>query len=135
MAPIINKETVDAIQAALTPVAEKIGEGAAYVWTTVVTQQYVVGISYCIWAGATLIGAIIMVLLSKKAWKLQQSTKTYDSESTGWDVAAVFAGIATMVLSVTSVICLTQGVMHLINPGYYALEFFIQLGRAATTAQ
>lgn len=129
---LINKETVDAIQAALAPVAEKIGQGAEYVWTTVVTQQYVVGVSYLIWSGATVIAGAIMVLLSRKAWKMQQTTKTYASESTGWDVSAVFAGVASAGFFLTAVICLTQGVMHLINPGYYALEFFVQLGKTAT---
>lgn len=128
---LIDKDTIDAIQQALAPVADKIGQGAAYVWTTVVTQQYVYGVSYCIWAGASALAAVAMFFLSRHAFKLNKSTASYEGESTGWDVAGVLAGILCMVLPVVSVICVTQGVMHLINPGYYALEFFITLGKTA----
>ncbi len=129
---LINKETIEAIQAALAPVAEKIGQGAEYVWTTVVTQQYVIGISYCIWAAACAVGAVAMFFLSRKFWKNHKPTKDYYSTGDGWDVAAVFAGVVAFVLPIVSVICVTQGVMHLINPGFYALEFFVQLGKTAT---
>lgn len=129
---LINKETVDAIQAALAPVAEKIGQGAAYVWTTVVTQQYVIGISYLIWAGATAIGGTAAFFLCRKFWRMHKPQKSYMDDADRFDVAAVICGALAVALPVVSIICLSQGVMHLINPGYYALEFFIRLGAAAT---
>lgn len=127
MAPLINKETIEAIQSALAPVAEKIGQGAEYVWTTVVTQQYVIGISYLIWSGATFLGAIVTGYFCNKCIKLAKANP-YDT----WEVPAVFLGLASVILPVISIVCLTNGVMHLINPGYYALEFFLQLGKTAT---
>lgn len=128
MTPIINAETITAIQTALAPVAEKIGQGAEYVWTTVVTQQYVIGISLLIWAGFTMLGALATGFFTRKCLQLAKQEGSYS----GWEIPAIFLGIATMVLPIIAVVCLTNGVMHLINPGYYALEFFITLGKSAT---
>ncbi len=125
---LINAETITAIQAALAPVAEKIGQGAEYVWTTVVTQQYVIGISLLIWSGFTAMAATALFFLCKKFYKLAKD----DGYGSGWEIGMIFAGIGATVLPVIAVVCLSNGVMHLINPGYYALEFFIRLGSAAT---
>lgn len=40
----MNPETVNAIKDALTPVAEKIGQGAEYAWEVVVMGQFAEGV-------------------------------------------------------------------------------------------
>ena len=134
--PIIDANTITAIKDALTPVADKIGQGAEYVWTTVVTQQYVIGISSIIWsaffATATIVAAVMSAKMAKTGKKVREGGARYSSEHEGWYVLAVLFGLGAVIFSFVSVVWISSGVMHLINPGYYALEFFITLGKSAT---
>lgn len=128
----MNKETIEAIQVALAPVAEKIGQGAAFGWEVVVRQQYVEGIIGLIAFGFfSLLLVIALVMFGFIPWN-----KT-DPEMTPKDwiyiVSSFVLGLVSVFGFLFSLINLFAGDVlgKLINPEYYALQFFITLGKSA----
>lgn len=106
----------------LSDVADKVGQGAEYGWTIVVKQQYVIGITDLIVAGLSLIGASLTVAVGVYFWKNLQKARCDDGNVAG----IIFLGvIPSIILTVCFVTYLTMGIPRLINPDYYALEFFI----------
>lgn len=119
----MNKETIEAIQVALAPVAEKIGQGAAYGWEVVVRQQYVEGITSLIIAGI----ALIVFIAAMFALRYQfTKADSYDFPFAGF--FGIFGGIMSFAIGTSSLVI---GVQKLLNPEYYALQFFITLGQSA----
>jgi hypothetical protein len=128
---LITADTVTAIHNALVPVAEKIGQGAGYAWDIVVMQQYVSGISYLIVSFFLFAVALTGVYFIR--WALSQpkvvddlyGTKMQEMSST----ASTFTmfGIFMQVGWFFGVVFLTNGIMMVLNPQFYALAFFISL--------
>lgn len=117
----MNADTINAIKEAFVPIAEKIGQGADYGWEVVVLQQYVTAIG-------NFIGTVVFFIAGVILWRF--------SNRTLWDTADENPGwFCCMALSLgafgVSAMALYEGVAHLINPYYYALEFFITLGKSA----
>lgn len=110
----MSPETVIAIQQALAPIAEKIGQGAAFGWEVVVRQQYFEGLSSLIWS---LPVAIIALVLWFTSFKFAKDT----------DGASLWVIVPALVFTVFAFCLLDNGVLHLLNPSYYALQFFIDL--------
>ncbi len=117
----MNADTINAIKEAFVPIAEKIGQGAAYGWDVVVLQQYVNAVG-------SFIAAVMFLVAGVVVWRFANNTlwNTAD-ENPGW-----FMGIlVAMVAFGFSAGCLYDTISHVINPYYYALEFFITLGKSA----
>ena len=108
----------------LEGVSLKVGEGAEYAWATVVKQQYTIGVSDLIWASLFIAVGIALATFAVLCAKQANTDRR--------DVDAYFGGmIAFGLFAIFSTICgfgfLTSGVMHIINPDYYAIEFFVNL--------
>jgi hypothetical protein len=110
----MNTETVDAIKDALVPIAAKIGQGAEFGWSVVVKQQFVEGISYLVWAGPIALLAIVCWWFALK----------YAKETDG---TSLFLIVPALILTIWAFTNIDEGVLHLLNPEYYALDFFIHL--------
>lgn len=114
------------VKVLLEGVSAKIGEGAEYAWTAVVTQQYAIGISNLIWSLFGIGVAVLFSVISYRCWKKQLTiTDRYDSG--GWGALGVFTLFISVGCTAIAFACITSGVMHIINPHYYALEFFINM--------
>ncbi len=103
-------------------VAEKIGQGAQYGWEIVLRQQISYGV---VW---TLV-AIISLISLRKIWKMVQKTKKgheYEWDEYGEGEIAVLIS-STIILGGVFLVSMIFGVLYLMNPGYYALKFFIDL--------
>lgn len=123
----MSPETVDAIQKALQPVADKIGQGAQFGWEVVLRQQMVdaIGCFLFAFAGFILIGLGIALYVYYR--KINKGVESWYNrrldEAPTLSAAMSFAGAVVMFTG------LYGGIARLINPAYYALDFFIHLAK------
>lgn len=126
----MNPETIDKIKEALIPVAEKIGQGAEYVWEVVVRQQAIEGIAFLVGSLLCFAAAIAGIHLAKRAWKMPRVKKySWDDGNAVGDMAGflIAIGITLQIAWIVGAILLTNGILHLLSPEFYAIEFFINL--------
>lgn len=122
----MNPETVIAIKEALTPIAEKIGQGAEFGWEVVVRQQFVEAITMFVALG---IGLVFLFVGIWAACSL--TSRDWDSPVITKKSFIALAGLGIgFFMSLISFIGVFAGsaIGRLINPEYYALQFFISLG-------
>ena len=115
----IASSTINQIQVALAPIAQKIGEGAGYVWGVVVMQQIVYGYIGLFVAIVGLISFIWVYIATKKF--IAKNGRTDGSIA-----CSVILGGGSLVAFIGGII---YAISYLINPAYYALLFFITLGQ------
>ena len=118
----MDTSTIEQIKVALTPVAEKIGQGAQYGWEAVIKQQYVFAVQYCIAALMLFICAGVAVGFARYFYGRYKENQYQD-----W---AFGVGLMTVLAIITTAIGLAyigSAAGRFLNPPYYALEFFIQL--------
>lgn len=120
-----SSSTIAAIKEALIPVAQKIGEGAEYAWTVVVTQQYVKGI------GGLIVSSVIMTGMIAFGIYLLRWAKKSEEESV-IATTTVYWIIMMLSLAIGMIPWWYSSLLHLLNPDYYALEFFMTLGKSVT---
>ena len=108
----MNQELITQIQTALAPMSEKIGQGAAFGWETVVRQQVTFGIADLLVAGIALVLFSASVFLWKKA--IEEDLEP-----------VVF--FCSLILFSLFVINGVMGLMRLMNPNFYAIQFFLHL--------
>ena len=84
----MNTEVINQIKEALTPVAEKIGQGAEYVWGVVVRQQIAEGIGDLLIALFGIVIGIISFRIVKFALKKREEAGIYSD----WGVLAGLVG-------------------------------------------
>lgn len=136
----MNKETVQEIKNALEPLAEKLGEGASFVYETYVRQQYIYGIaSLIIIAVLVAISAIGIRFLwrhttaeinrrnedyKEAAAKSPYASRYADGYDTDmwmaikWVGSALWAGTVTLIALIWGY----DALLHLLNPHYYAIK-------------
>lgn len=121
----MDTNTINAIKTALAPIAQKIGQGASFGWDVVIRQQIIYGFIGIFFA---LIGFIAIPFLVRGV-KLCWDNYKRDGRFSDWDVTAtmltIFGSAAIIIFIIVGSIA---GLSHLINPAYYALNFFIHLG-------
>lgn len=116
----MNADTVKAIQDALTPLATKIGEGAAHVYQIYVKQQYVTGIGEIISCAVLLLIVLALTILFVR-WADATEPDIYslvESKVTRKVLVVMAGAFACFILT----FILVDGVQHLINPEYYAIQ-------------
>lgn len=120
----MSPDTITAIQKALQPIADKIGQGAQYGWEVVVKQQYITGIVGIFDFVACFVLLIIFFTIAIV------NAKKADWEGEG-DLNIVCTFIFGGLAFIAALLCLTNwpdtSIQHLLNPDYYALQFFIGL--------
>jgi len=117
-------QTIDKLKEVFEPIAEKIGQGAQFGWEVVMKQQYIVAVSDFI----VLACCVVAIFIAK--WLITQGQKS--REDSRWNNYEFwyFGGIILLIVSAVLIpLCLYDGIAHLINPEYYALDFFINLAR------
>jgi hypothetical protein len=114
----MNSETVKSIQDALTPLATKLGEGAAHVYAIYVREQYVSGVGSIIWSVVWLLLSAAVIVGASKLFRW--ASKEDEEEVM---TAAVIMGTGLgLVILVIATSCLDSGIQHLLNPEYYAIQ-------------
>lgn len=116
----MNAETIHAIQEALAPIAEKIGQGAEFGWEAVVRQQYIEGI-----AGLGLSVASLLIVILCVYYMAPYAREDWVNDT------GIFAFLVA-IIAIPSIVLLGGwayvALLKLLNPTYYALQFFISLG-------
>src|SRR6185503_1049761 len=137
MTPTCNGSTIQQIQCALQPLAEKLGQGARFLWS-VNLRQTIIDSIIALTIGLTFLGiSIFTAYLAtknlKKVIKLRVEEKndnySYGSWS-GQSTTAAVIGFSALAVAVGSTITwltlLISGVQHLLNPGYYTYLRILQ---------
>lgn len=113
-------EIVDRIIEELRPLADKLGEGAEFLWRTLMLQIYVRGIVSAILC-LTIIGLYIKFV--PRAYKAFRDGGTgvysWTAEKTVGCWGVFGGGIAT---ALSFIFLITYSIPRLINPAYYALH-------------
>lgn len=114
----MNPETITAIQTALAPVAEKIGQGAGYGWEIIVKGQVAEG-----WA-MTMLGIALLLITLVGAYGIYKLRKVIVEETDG---AGFVMATFLLLPAVFSMSFLYDGIFHLLAPEYKAIEFLLSL--------
>ena len=118
--------TIDKLTPVFQAVAEKIGQGAGFGWEVILKQQVVYGIGLLCGAGLALLAIIALTgcIYIRTMEKLDD-----DNGFTGWDLDFLgFLVVVYVVLGLALFGLALGGFFRMINPEYYALQFFMQLG-------
>ncbi len=108
---------IEQLKPLLAKVGEKIGEGAAFGWQIMIRQQYVIAVQDLVGVLAGIAGLLVVRFLYKKV----TGPDRWD-EMTWLPITILGVGSVGVILG-----CLTNGLSHLVNPAYYALQDIIQL--------
>jgi len=120
----------DDVKTLMAAVGEKIGQGAEFGWDVVVRQQLAEGVARFVYAIGFLVVSLFMVSLSAKLWKKNaEPDRHYD----GYDIGGTISGVAATVFLAVALGMIASGVMHLINPEFYAIQFFVDLVKPAAS--
>lgn len=114
------EQYIEQLKPVFASVAEKIGQGAEFGWEVVIRQQFVEAIIIIV---GFLVGIILIFL------------RYWIGRSDPWEDITVRSGVAfCLIITAVFLIIATLlelivggGIGKLINPEYYALEFFINL--------
>ena len=118
----MDTKTIDSIKEVMAPIAQKIGEKAEWSWIIVIKQMYVVAVEGGLWAILGIVGLIISIILYRKGLKRTRKDD-YDDGSQYYGPAILIGGLSLFALILGTGTMVT----HLINPDFYALQFFIDL--------
>lgn len=130
----MNPDTINAIKEALAPVAEKIGQGAEYAWEIVVRQQAIEGIAYLLSSVFCFFIGINGIYIARRGYLMPRIRKySWDDGESVSDLAGFLMtmGIVLQLSWVLGMFFLSNGVLHLLSPEFYALDFFIGLTKPA----
>lgn len=122
----MNADTIKAIQDAVNPIAQKLGEGTEALWHIYIKQMLAEGIVWYIIALLCIPVAVAAVIGMQKAIargvKLNEADK-YHLDGDGWVVGGWIVGIFVVVLSFAFFFGgVVQGTLDLVNPEYQAIQ-------------
>jgi predicted exporter len=111
----MNQDTIKQITDALSPVAQKLGEGAGALFQIYVRQEIIQGIEELGGAALLLIVALIFTAITFKTWKwaCKRDLEIFTGMATG---------TAIVVALIVAPFLVFDGLPHLINPQYYAIQ-------------
>lgn len=114
----MNQSIIQQVTQAITPLAQKLGQGAEQLYKIYTRQQFINGITYLIWALILTIASTVVYRLGKSIWKKEPDL----------DDARFFGGfvlVLAVALLVGAVVLLTSGLQHLLNPQYFTVQQII----------
>lgn len=117
----ITTSTQNAIDI-LKPIADKIGAGTQYVYELYVKQAYITGVTeLLIWVP---VGVLLIIAGYRETKKGRNAYKKNDNLDS--PILEIILGVVliTVGLSVTISVA-ANGIQHLINPGYVAIQDLI----------
>lgn len=133
----ISSSTVSAIKEAMIPVAEKIGNGAEYVWVVLVKQMFVQGFGWAVAGIAAMVLCLVAVKLVFWSYEVgkplvdKQTDSYYSTKGNGYMAICVISTIASVVLFGLASVFAYFAIAHFINPDFYAIKFLIDAVRPA----
>lgn len=108
-------ETVEQLIDELRPLAEKIGEGAEYLWEVSYRQALISGITDLIVASILLLVMVVSFFYARHVTNTSSWPDDAPPPYFVWTAPNIFVGIFFMSF-------LVSGLKRILNPGYYALE-------------
>lgn len=123
------EKTIEQLKPMFNAVAEKIGQGAEFGWEVVLRQQFAYGIKDVIVALIMFAVVITIITLSIKMAKWLYGDAKGDMDDALGPVLVVILipNTVSVFMLCGAVSTMARGILHLMNPAYYALEFFINL--------
>lgn len=116
----MSPQTIQAITSALTPLANKLGESASYLFELAVRQSYVQGIEdiFCI-----IVMCAIGIPYFLFAWKKLTFKKQEECSRPEWNegIAWLLNGMVLIVFLIGFMCAGTDAINALANPQYYAV--------------
>lgn len=139
---------MDKVTDLLTQLADKLGVAVDYIWTSLVKQAYVDGISLLLWGGFWLIIELFIIIIIPKILKSinnkckdlkelkSRSSWLYSNDEVeGWEAIYWILAILSVCLLIIAIPagfnCIIGGIKHLYNPDYYAVERILNLVNGA----
>lgn len=131
----MNAETVNAIKNAITPLAEKLGQGAEFLYSVYFRQtmidgaiQIVVGVIGII---ASLVGLYFLfkklipqaLKTSREYWL--PNTSVHAPDGVFEDIVAFVVGVASVIILFSSSAGIVGGVKRVANPHFYTIDRII----------
>ena len=103
----------------LDAIAQNLGTTAEYLWSLLIKQAYLDGYEMLLFGLLLLVGAVIMHRMARWAHRTSVDVPDHMAGAVmGWIVSAALAvGVCDLV---------AEGIFHIVNPGYYALQDIIQ---------
>ena len=120
----MNPETINSIKEALVPLAEKLGQGASFVYEVSYRQTIIDGITGVVVGGVILLATLILgIWVVRELFKGWAEADMYDREDSG--ITIVLAIIAGLVVVGISLAVVVDAVKKLANPHYYTIQSII----------
>lgn len=120
----MNPEQVTQIKEALAPLTEKLGQGAEFVYETYVRQAIMQGVIQVSIAALFLI-VVLLAATKGRVWITKkiaaENAKSYGDPELFLG-GGIFVGLVCLALLCVAVGLISDGVMHLTNPHYYAIK-------------
>lgn len=131
MTDVLDKG-VDSIIGFTTTLEGVISKYAPEVWRIMVTQQYSKAIGNLIFWGMMLFIPLIINYIGRKSLGAQKNEKLLDVDPTEgflYFIFIIIPSILTVIFSIRFIYVLSESIMIVVNPEYYALRDIIQMLR------
>lgn len=120
-------EVVDRVIEELRPVADKLGEGAEYLWETLIRQMIIQGVISIVIGIVLITVATIVIPRAYRAWVTARGERRYDLWNTTM-ITSFWIGLLPLIAAIFGFFHMfTVGIPKLINPSYYALQEILRV--------
>ena len=117
----MDEQTVDRIIEALVPVAEKLGQGAEFIYAVTYRQVWVTVVTYVALTPVFIVLALVAFRFARRYYQKAQAPRerySYDDPA----FTAFMFGLLFVALGGVALGCLLSAVRMSINPHYYAID-------------
>lgn len=123
----MNPESIKQINEALAPVAEKLGQGAEFVYQAYLKQTIINGIQDII-LGVLGLAVLITLTIKTFLWVKRTTAKMdkYDEPGMWWAWYSVISVFVWLILGLWSVSGVINGPQKLINPHYFTVNMILE---------
>ena len=122
----MNPSSVKQIQEALEPLAQKLGQGAEFVYQAYYKQTLINGVQDI---ALGVLGFATLILLTRKTYKIvkkfNQKEADYDNENR-WMAWGIATAVLWFILGLWSLGGLINGPQKLINPHYFTVNMILE---------
>lgn len=125
----MDGSTVDRIIEALQPIADKLGEGARYLWAVYYKQTVISGVMSLGGAVlAVLLGGVFSLVAYKQLSRVirerraEDSGRYYSSEQTARTIIGCVAAFLVLVCFIITVTLVADNLSKVLNPGYHTIH-------------
>lgn len=123
----MTPETIKSVQEALTPLAEKLGEGAAHVYEVYTRQIYAESVGMLVIAG--MLSAVLvawLIFISRPSSSDPSKTRAFAWSDASDGFSTVFTSCLSIIILPGVIALVFNGLIGLINPEYYAIQRLLE---------